>query len=212
MEKAFVTVLPDEPYKTTTKLNKTVNCVYDGPRYLLLKFNDKDGTLFCVERALESLEDLETFKYNEEGFFQVVLDADVNTWEAAYLTRNYTHDEVVDHEETLPTGEKWIYHYDDYKSAVNQPFYVNDLKYNNATKTYIRPRYRVHAVATSDFLASVEANLSTFERACLDNRYSADKMAKIVAHRDFLKSITTRYAGVDHWKITFPPQPSLDLT
>jgi hypothetical protein len=210
MRKAFTTILPDEPYKITTKSNITVDCIYTGKRYLLVRMNN-DGSMFCLERQEEALEALEMFKLTDaqlagEGHYQVVLDAEVNTWEAAHLTHDYEHSAVPDPTFTLPTGETWTYHYDDFHGALAQPFYVNDMQHDRATNTWIRPRYRVHALTAEAFWAGVQDQLKTFETAAASTAYLPEQLVKIKAHRDWLKSAPTRYAGVDHWKIPYPSE------
>lgn len=211
MKKTFTTVLPDEPYKTTTKKNYTIECTYDGPAYLLIRVKEEDGSIVCIDRESDSLEQLETFKIDQhrldpEGVYQVVVDAAKDTWEAAYLTGYYTHEPFPDYEETLPTGEKWTYHYDDESCAVEQPFYVNDMFYVKATGTFKRPRYRVHAVAKSDFWTGLQTNIESTQ-AILDkgaDGFNEEQVEKIKTYLDAVKAIPTKYKDVDHWKIPFP--------
>lgn len=214
MRKVFTTILPDEPYKTSTALNKTIECTYDGPRYLLLRIRKEDGYVFCIDRVSEDLADLESHKIEQsrldpEGVYQIVLDAQVHTWEAAYMTGDYTHAPFDDHVETLPNGETWTYHYDDEACAVEQPFYVNDMFYEQTTSTYKRPRYRVHAVAKRDFWAGIATQIATYQSMVDDGSYAekgydADQMEAIREHLTWLKTCEATYAGVDHWKIKFP--------
>lgn len=213
MKKKFTTVLPDEPYKTSTKLNKTIECTYEGPRYILLRVRQSDGSIVCIDRENEDLEMIEAAKIEQhrldpEEVFQVVLDAEVNTWEAAYVTGYYSHDPFPDHTETLPDGSTWTYHYDDGACAVEQPFYVNDMKYDRATSTYTRPRYRVHAVAKKDFWEGVRSQLDTYsamlEGAYQDKGYTPEQIEKIKVQVEFLKTCEEKYGNVDHWKIPFP--------
>lgn len=218
MRKTFTTILPDEPYKTTTKKNQVIECTYDGPRYLLLRVRESDGFIFSIDRVEEDLATLEKFKIEPhklegEGMFQVVLDAMDLTWEAAYLTGDYSHAPFPDYEETLVTGEKYTYHYDDEGCAVEQPFYVNDMHYDKGTNTFKRPRYRVHAVAKADFAAAMVSNLKHIQDI-IDNeshKFTDEDLVAIRNYKDFLASIPTKYiaAGVDHWKIPFPPIPKL---
>ena len=213
MRKAFVTVLPDEPYKVTTNKNIQVPCFYTGSRYLLVRMND-DDTVFCVERRAETLEEIENLKIPaehlaEEKHWQIVLDAEINTWEAAYLSHDYEHDVVEDYAEVLSTGETWEYHYSDYTGALAQPFYNNDLKYDRATKTWIRPRYRTHALTRNQFMDSVVSQTQTYKEALDSGAYPAPKLEEIRIHYEFLKAIPTKYANIDHWKIGYPNPPSI---
>lgn len=213
MRKAFTTTLPDEPYKTATKNNSTVDCIYTGYRYLLVRVN-LDGSVFCLERQSETLEGLDPGRLTDaqlaaEKHTQVVLDAEINTWEAAHLTHEYEHAAVADPTFTLSTGETWTYHYDDFHGALDQPYYVNDMQYNRSTNTWIRPRYRVHAVTAAEFWSGVAGSLAAFEEAAASTNYLPDQLTKIKAHRDWLKTAAVKYAGVDHWKIPFPNTPPL---
>lgn len=214
MRKAFKAVLPDEPYKTTTKKNITVDCIYTGKRFLLIRLNG-DGTMFALERQAETEAELEPFKMTPEQLaldgdtFQIVLDAEVNTWEAAHITHDYEHGEVPNYKETLPTGEVYEYYYDDFSGALDQPFYINDLRYDVPTKTWIRPRYRVHAVTRQDFLAGMAVQAKAYKEAYESGAYLAEDKEKLKAHYEFCQSVPTKYANVDHWKIPCPPPPQI---
>ena len=213
MHKPFTTVLPDEPYKTATTKNTTVDCVYTGKRYLLVRMNN-DGSIFALEKQSDSLEDIENFKLTDaqlaaERHFQIVMDAEVNTWEAAHITHEYEHSEVPDYKETLSSGETWEYHYDDFQGALDQPFYVNDLRYDRATNSWIRPRYRVHALTRDAFMSSIDSQAKDYDNAVSSGKYSGEKLESIKTHAAFLKSVNTKYANIDHWKIPYPTAPSL---
>lgn len=208
MRKAFTTVLPDEPYKTTTKKNITVDCVYIGRRYLLVRFNN-DGTIFALEKTAETLPEVEMYKLTDQQLaaekqFQLIIDAEVNTWEAAHLTHEYEHSVVADPTFTLASGETWTYHYDDFHGALAQPFYTNDMRYDRATNTLVRPRYRTHAVTKATFWANMEVQLKAFELAAQSTSYLPEKLVEIKAHRDWLKNAIAKYANEDHWKVPFP--------
>lgn len=208
MRKAFTTVMPDEPYKTTTKMNITVDCVYIGKRYLLVRFN-LDGTIFALEKQGETLAEIEMYKLTEQQLaaekqFQIVIDAEVNTWEAAHLTHEYEHAAVADPTFTLASGETWTYHYDDFHGALDQPYYTNDLRYDRATNTLLRPRYRTHAVTKDSFWAAMADQLKAFEAAAGSINYLPEQLTAIRAHRDWLKAAPTKYANEDHWKIPYP--------
>lgn len=211
MKKIFTSVLPDEPYKTSTKKNHTVECTYDGPRYIILRFRQADGSYVCIDKEGDDLEQvqgqlIDQHKLDPEGVYQVILDAETHTWEAAYVTGYYSHEAFADYEETLPTGEKWTYHYDDTSCAVEQPFYVNDLFHNNETSQYQRPRYRVHAVAKKDFWNGIITQRESYESILGGNRQglTEEQVKKIEDHLKFLNTCETKYKDVDHWKIPFP--------
>jgi hypothetical protein len=210
MNKKFLAVLPDEPYKTTTKLNRTVECEYNGPRYLMLRIEEKDGHVYSLDKYADDMASIEEFEKGvdpEPGFYYTLLDADKLTWEAAYLTGSYSHTENPDYQETLPNGEVYQYHYDDEHGACNQCFYTNDMYHDRATNTFKRPKYRVHAVKRSEFDGSVNTQIEHFTNELQSGRYNDEQLKEVNAYLAFLKSIATTYKGVDHWKIKFPPYP-----
>ena len=213
MQKLFKTVLPDEPYKTATTKNVTVDCTYTGRRYLLVRMNN-DGSMFCLEKQADTLEEVDKFRLTDqqlaaENHFQVVIDADNNTWEAAHVSHEYEHGEVPNYKETLPTGETWEYTYDDFQGALDQPFYVNDLRFDRSTNTWIRPRYRVHALTRDSFISAIAEQADTYLEAAASGKYSGEKLEAINVHAAFLKAVPSKYANVDHWKIPYPSPPAL---
>jgi len=111
---------------------------------------------------------------------------------------------VADPTFTLADGSTWTYHYDDFHGALAQPYYTNDMRYDRATNTLIRPRYRTHAVNKESFWANMADQLKAFELAAGSTSYLPEKLAEIKAHRDWLKAAPAKYAGEDHWKIPFP--------
>lgn len=212
MRKAFTAVLPDEPYKTTTKLNRSVECFYVGPRYVLVRIEKSDGKYFCVDGYSETLEGLDSSRLSAEilgpsGHEQVVVDAETDTWIAAHLTHEYEHVAVPNYVETLSTGDVYEYVYDDTHSACSQPYYTNDAYYKKETNTWIRPRMRTHAVTRASFMDGVASQLATVEEA-IARGLAADRQIEAQAYADFLKSISTKYANIDHWKIRFPKYPN----
>jgi hypothetical protein len=204
MIKNFVIVLPDEPYKTTTNLNKTLECTYNGPRYLAVCVK-QTGDIKYFSTSGETIEELRMADQidDEAGTAFHVLDAAVNTFEAAYLTHSYTHGDVEDYTVTHPNNlGSWSYHYDDGTGAIGQCFYVQDVKY--IAGSYTAPRYREHAIKREDFLQHCIDIANHIERSLAINDYSAEDTKKLQDHAVWLKSVPTAYANIDHWKIPYP--------
>ena len=105
MIKNFTFTLPDGPYLTTTENGQTVNCTYNGAKYLCLCVNNQTKMVRNVERTGETIAELDMDNQIEDGHFFVVLDASVNPLQAAYLTHDYTHEEIEDIEETLTDAD-----------------------------------------------------------------------------------------------------------
>lgn len=206
MKKNFVVVLPDEPYKTTTTLNKTVECTYNGPRYLALCVK-QSGEITYYSTSGETVEELRMLDQidDEAGTAFHVLDAAINPFEAAYLTHDYTHGDVDDFPVTLPDNlGTWTYHYDDGTGVIGQCFYGQDIKY--VAGSYTAPRYREHAIKREDFLQNCVNQATQIENSLNVNDYSTEDKKTLQDHIAWLKSVSVKYANIDHWKISFPSE------
>jgi hypothetical protein len=207
MRKNFVVVLPDEPYKTTTNLNKTVECTYIGPRYLSLCVITQTGDIKYVGRKGETVDELEisTLVDDQEGTSFHVLDAELNPFEAAYLTNLYEHGDVPDFTAMHP-GDlgSWTYHYDDGTGVIGQCFYGQDIKYINGS--YTKPRYREHASTREAFLKSCIDVADVIENSLKSNDYTAEDRKTLEDYVVWSRSVPVKYANIDHWKIPFPKE------
>jgi hypothetical protein len=205
MRKFFTFKLSDEPYKTTTALNKTVDAIYEGPKLLVLCVFTPTGEIRYVARAGETEADLQLANLvdDDPDTEFVVLDASVNTFEAAYLTGYYTHDPIPDYTETLPTGETWTYVYSG--GGISQNYFGQDLFYRDGAFT--TPRFREHAILRESLFSGVANSVTMINRSLADNDYTDQERQELEQHRDWLANLETTYANVDHWKIPFPSNP-----
>jgi hypothetical protein len=205
MIKNFTVTLPDEPYKTTTALNRTVECKYTGPRYLSICVNNNTGEVKYVARTGETIEDLEFESLIDDDPSTTfhIIDAGEHPFEASYLTHNYEHGEVEDFTVKHP-GDlgSWTYHYDDGTGAIDQCFYCNDLKYIDGK--FQSPGRREHALTRESFLEGCKNIAAVIENSLKNNDYSAEDQAKLEEHIEWLKAVPSKYANIDHWKIPFP--------
>lgn len=210
--KKFTHQLPDEPYKQTASKNLTVECEYTGPKYLLVRINEQTRTVVCVERYGNDKQALEESIVDDGSTWDfAVLDAEQNTWEAAYLTGAYTHGTVPDYEETLPTGEKYSFVYPDGGGAIGSCHTIEGLKYDKNLKVFTRPKFNSHPLNAVSFWESVDQQKTEFDKILAGDlsKYNNDVIADIRAYSDFLKTAKTRYQNVDHWKISWPKYPNL---
>lgn len=212
MRKNFIHVVADEPYKQTSLKNIKVECEYQGPRYLVCRLNVKTSKVVFVERAGDDRDFLETtIVDNEPDFDFFILDADTHTWEAAYLTNAYSHGEVPDYEETLPTGEKYVFARKDFDGIISESHPVGELKYNVAQNTFVRPPYVSHPIISLEFWESQERQLNDLTKMLAGDLsgYSDTQISDLKAYHAHLTTLKSKYGSVDHWKIPFPKFPDL---
>lgn len=208
MRKNFTITLPDEPYKNTTALNKTVNAVYTGPRYLAICVIDSTGEIKYVARSgeTEAEIDMPTLVDDDPATEFYLIDASQNALAAAYLLHQYTTpDGVPDHEETLTDadGEEFVYeyHYDDTTGCLGQCYFTNSLKYVNGN--FVGPEYRLHANTRTDTIENYKRYATQIEQSLATNDYTDSDRTRLAAHAEWLKDLERKYANIDHWKFPF---------
>jgi len=210
--KKFTHQLPDEPYKQSAGKNLTVECEYQGPRFLLVRIKEETRSVVCVERYGDERDPLEASIVDDGNIWDfAILDAEQNTWEAAYLTSSYTHGTVADYEESLPTGEKYSFVYPDGSGVIGSCHAIEGLKYDKNLKIFTRPKFNSHPLDSVSFWESVELQKIEFEKILSGDlsKYSNEVIADIRAYSDFLKTAKSRYQNVDHWKFSWPKFPNL---
>lgn len=207
MRKAFTFLLPDEPYKTTTVNNNTVNAVYTGSRYLAICVVDATGEIKYIARRGETEAELnfEDLVDDDPATTFYKIDADQYPFQCAYLTNQYEYSEEIPvYEEEVPGGT-YRYHYDQKQGALGQCRWVNSMKYINGE--FVGPAFREHANTRASFFASIPSLIESVERSlthAADMMYTAEDVQKLEDHLDWLRNIETTYADVDHWKVPFP--------
>lgn len=204
MKKNFTVILPDEPYKTTTVLNNTVQCTYEGGRYVIARMEDSSKKVLNSVRVVDSLDDVELNSFIEEGHSFFVVDATINPFEAAVITHSYTHGNIADYEETLPTGEKWSYKYEDGTGIIENIYQQFTLEYDPATQAFKEPNRRVHSISRESFFSGMETFPAKIQAALDINDYTDEERTSLENYKTWLENLSTTYANVDHWKITFP--------
>jgi hypothetical protein len=208
MRKNFTFLLPDEPYKNTTALNKVQNAVYTGPRYLAICVIDATGEIKYVARRGESLPeiDFETLVDDDPATTFYLIDAGEHPFAAAYLMNSYETGDVPDYSTALvdADGNEWdySYHYDDGTGAIGQCFYGQSMKYIN--NQFVGPEYRLHAITKASMIENYLRIATMIENSIQLNDYSEEDEQALADHVAWLRDLERRYAGIDHWKIPFP--------
>jgi len=209
MNKNFTITLPDEPFKPSTDLNKTVACTYTGAKILLVAIDNETGQVDNIEGEYNRESDIDWDSHPVPRNHSLhVLDAASNLFEAAYLSHDYTTEEVADYEETLPTGEVYTYPYE--KDAIVDSVFRNlDLYYDKATGTFSGPRYLDPAVSSVDEIKEHFAERIAEADEVLDatDDYSEEEISQVQEFKDWYVDFDKNYAGVAHWKIPFPSFP-----
>lgn len=206
MRKFFTFKLSDEPYKTTTDLNNTVDAIYEGPRFLALCVHMPSGEIRYVARAgdTEDVLDMASLVDDDPETEFIVLDAEEKTFEAAYITGDYQHDPIPDYEYELPNGKKYVYMFAG--GGIAQNYYGQDMFYRDGEFTM--PRFREHAVTRESVFQGAQNTIDMINKSLGENDYTTQERADIEEYKAFLESLSgPEYANIDHWKFPFPSNP-----
>ena len=178
MRKFFTVQLSDEPYKTTTDLNKTVQATYLGPRFLAVCVHMPTGEIRYVARSGETQDELELVSLvddDPETEF-IVIDAGEKTFEAAYITGYYENEPIEDFVEQLPNGAG-TYSYSWAGGVINQNYYGQDMFYRNGEFT--TPRFREHMVSKESVFEGSKKAANNITQSLADNDYTDQERAAL---------------------------------
>lgn len=206
MEKDFVIPLPNEPYSNDYSQGKSVKAKYKGHRYLLLAVDEKTFNIeYVAERSEESMDfDLEQYR-DVPRVKHVAIDADKLTWEAAYVTKEYTHDDIPNYVFTHADGTVYEFTYAHETGILDQIYLIESIKYDLENDKIHRPMDRLHTVSREDYLEAVKEHTAMVKKTLsTNNMISADDRQKLVDFQKWLEKIPRLYQDVDHWKIPWP--------
>jgi hypothetical protein len=205
MRKNFTFKLPDEPWTTTTALNKIVDAVYTGPRYLALWIRGRDGSVAYLDRSGETMASLELeFLVDDDPDADIhVLDADVHTFEAAYITNQYEHEPIPDYEEELPNnGGTYLFRYGSLSSGISATYNSFNIFYRDGQWT--EPGFIQHALSKESVMGQFSKTLADVRKSLETKEFTDEEKTKLEEYATWLSTAATVYADVDHWKIPFP--------
>lgn len=212
----FEIKLPDEPFKNSFILDKTAKLTYEGPRYLIISvFKDTD-IVSTYEDSFDTLDEINLENYVDDDTVFYIIDAQKHPLEACFITHMYKNEEVDNYEVVLPTGETWVYPYENH---ILGNVYTNKMPtYNSLTDEFSPLTYLTPAIPKEDFFKNVETKIKELESTIPDAAITSvtaasEEYAKyheeLKKYVEWLKNIKTTYYEVDHWKIPFISEPNM---
>lgn len=205
MSTQFKLRIPDEPFKDTYELEKTLNITYTGPRYMVLSVFTDTQQVSTYETLEDNLEDINLSDFASDDTTFYVVDCYNHLLEASFITHQYTHNDYDNYREELPTGEIYEYLYDNH--ILSNIYNFTMPTYNHSTQEF----------GSLELLKPVTTNEEFWER--LDSKIlELSKDPKIGVHDDAdqelndyletLKQLKIDYLDVDYWKIPYPSAPA----
>lgn len=199
MSKLFTITIPNEPFKTDISQGKTIECVYNGERYLVISVNN-DNKLMNVEGSSNTPIDLADYK--SERFVLYVIDAYEHPLVASFLTNAYSNEEIPNYTETLPNGEIFEYSYGGTTSLDCVFNRWTPITYDPVNNTFTDYEFLTH-ISRQQWLDSIQVSLDQLNSYDFEN-LSEENKQKVIDGRAWLESVETVYPDVDHWKIHWP--------
>ena len=214
MRKTFTVTYPDQPYHTTTDLNNTFECTYNGPRFILVQVDKDDHQCREASRS-EKADDpcLDPANFEQDDYEYVLLDAaesDEMAKYAAYMTDDYTHPDVADYEEEITDadGDTWTWNhvYEGTTGMLPHIYWQGTLLYNPSTGVWTHPTFREHVNSRESVVESCTVQAAAIDRALADSEqnFTDEERTKLTNHSAWLKDVDRKYAGINHWKWPFP--------
>lgn len=206
MRKEFFIPVTNEPFGTSMSEKKGYTATYTGPKYLLLRIaSDENHKVWCVDDS--GPEDNFIRKDNLVDHYQIVLDAEEHTWEAAYLTHEYAHPDLPNYEETLPNGDVFVFDYPE-NGALDILHEANRLYYEPNTKAFIRPGFAEPSMTESEFLKSIPQKIGEVQDSKQKNTTTDEERAECDAWVQWANSALSMVkSGTPHYKVQFRREP-----
>ena len=138
------------------------------------------------------------------GQIKILVDADVNPDIASLLHNEWDYGrDLPQYTEELPDGS--FYGHSD-PQAPDHTYELTEIQYDAITGTFVKPYpFKQPHVTWDDLTAwrNVQlANSDSKVRTCPPDKVEAWK-----EYRQKLRDIPTVFAGIDPWKVPFPPDP-----
>jgi len=204
MQRKFKLILPDEPYKTATSLQKSIEILYEGQKFLLICIDTDTGKVDHLIKESNESELINPEDYSEDGKKFCVIDAEKHLLEAAYITNRYSYsDTIPDYEFSMPGGYEYKFSWMQMTGAISQSYFQESLYYDPETDTFVGPERRTHYVSRESFMEGIPQMISRYEGALDREDVSPEEKTIIKKQLDILKNLDTVYKDIDHWKIPF---------
>ncbi len=208
--------LPDEPFKNSFILNKSVKLTYQGSRYIVISVFNGTDIVSTYENMFDTLDEIDLENYVDDDTVFHIIDAQKHPLEACFITHMYENEETDDYETVLPTGETWTY---PYETHILGNIYTNQMPaYNSLTDEFSALTYHTSAISKEEFFKNIETKVKELESTIPDASVAlespiSEEYAKyheeLKTYIEWLKNIKTTYYEVDHWKIPFISEPNI---
>lgn len=203
--KDFTIPIPDQPFKTTTELDKKLTATYEGEEFIIISI-DKDNIVQAVENRTDD-PDIRLENYVDHRYTHHLIDANKHTLWVAWLTNCYKYEDYPNYEEELPDSSKYTYNYAE-SSIMDSIFkHFAGYTYDPVTDQFSEPKFLEWTQPGNETFATQCANEITRWNAIDTSKYNDTIKTEINTYIAWLNDAPTTFEGVDPWKIPWPAQP-----
>lgn len=209
MNLKFNLPIPNQPFSEDFSEGKTIPCVYTGYRYVVVGINPANGRVMSVDRKSNEPIDVSEFEDDVLTFEQISVTS-TNVVGMAAITGDYTHDEVV-YSEALNDDETFEYPYSE-NNGINDIYsMVNNPTWDSVSGTFGGFVVKTHPISQENFEEDLANRIAEWKaiEANTDGELDADQLAEVTAFVQYMENFTTKYAGIEHWKVPFLPTPDI---
>lgn len=199
--KTFTYEIADAYLYQTNNLKRTAQWTYRGPRYFWIFVDATTNKIMSKFHYLESDNGAEV--PTPPGQIKVMVDAAVNPEIASLLFTDYVYGDLPHTSETLPDGS--TYGHPD-PIPPDHTYELTEIEYNSSTGKFVKPYPWKKPHMDWDELKRVRNVMLTSSDQKM-KLASEEQKVEWEEYRQKLRDLTKTFAGVDPWKVPFPPEP-----
>jgi hypothetical protein len=199
--KTFTYAIADAYLYQTSRLQKTAEWTYKGPRYLWI-FIDENTHRITARFHYTERDNGETVP-TPAGMIKVKVDAAVNPDIASLLHNEYIYGDLPHTLEHLP--ENTTYGHPD-PIPPDHTYELTEIEYDLANHRFKKPYpWKKPHMDWETLLNARNVALGTSDVKLA--QAPADQRAAWETYRQKLRDLPDTFRGIDPWKVTFPPAP-----
>jgi hypothetical protein len=199
--KTFTYDIADAYLHQTSSLKRTAQWTYKGPRYLWT----------FVDMSTNKI--MSKFHYTERdngadvptppGQIKVMIDAAIHPEIACCIHNEINYRDLPQTTEVLPDGSTYGH---SNPIPPDHTYELTEIQYNSTTGQFVKPYPWKKAHMDWETLKTVRNNMLTATDQKIAAATDTEK-AEWETYRQKLRDLPRIFAGVDPWKVPFPPEP-----
>lgn len=202
--KTFTYDIADAYLYQTSKLKRTAQWTYKGPRYLWIFVDMSTNKIMSKFHYTERDNGAEV--PTPPNQIKVMVDAAVNPEIASCLHSEEIYGDLPHTTEVLPDGSTYGH---PNPIPPDHTYELTEIEYNATTEKFVKPYPWKKPHMDWEMLTRVRDAMLKSSDKKIASADEADK-ADWETYRQKLRDLTKTFAGIDPWKVPFPPEPDAE--